>query len=173
MSHVAHILLVEAETAEEARDKVWSRLMGETNEPEWSDWHNVSAGDKSFAGRWEGHFFGKENEQDVLCYADNPTLAEEVIIQQLGYRADRIAEYRAKLVEEGYDIMSATYDPYGDGFDMKPWYVKKIAQILNDDWTPDTYVFDLENYNASLGDFAKRVIDSPEKQFMIVVDFHF
>lgn len=173
MSHVAHIILVEAETLEDARDAVYSRLMGETNEPEWSDWHNVSAGSESFAGRWKGHFFGEENELDVLRYSDNPTLAEEIVIQQLGYRSDARKQYSNKIVEAGYDIMTADYDPYGDGFDMKPWYVKKIAQILNDDWTPDSFVFDLETYTASLGDFAKRVLGSPEKQFLICIDFHF
>lgn len=173
MSHVAHIILVEAETAEEAQDKVSSRF-NEDHSVDWSDWHNASYGSSgSYAGRWKGAFFGEDNELDVLCYADNATLAEEVIIQQIGYRKDRLAEYRAQILKEGYDVMTAEYDPYGDAFDMKPWYVRKVAQILNDDWSPDSYVFDLETYTTSLSDFAKRVIDNPEKQFLIVVDFHF
>lgn len=171
--HVGHILLVEAESVEEARDNVYSRLMGETNEPEWSDWHNVSAGSESFAGRWKGHYFGEANELDVLCYADNATLAEEVILGQIAQRKKELEDYRQRILDEGYDIMSVEYDPYGEAYDMKPYYVKKVAEILNDNWTPDSYVVDLENYTAGLSGFAKRVIEAPEKQFLVVVDFHF
>jgi hypothetical protein len=46
-------------------------------------------------------------------------------------------------------------------------------QTLQDDWTSDSGVFDLQEGTASLTYFKERLTARPEKQFLVPVDFHF
>jgi len=56
---------------------------------------------------------------------------------------------------------------------MDLWATKKLAQLLDDQWTPDSGVYDLENWTGNLRNFTERVAKNPEQQFLIPVDFHF
>lgn len=171
--HTCQIMLVEADTVEEAFDIVESQL---NDAPEWSDWHNAQGGhSQNFAGRWEGQVFNTKpeaEEQDVanfLQYSKDPALAEQVISEHLGYRLADISNYKAQAI----DPSTATYNPYSKDLGMDIWYTKKLAQLLNDEWTCDSGLYDLHNHTASLAYFIERVKALPEKQWLIPVDFHF
>lgn len=176
--HVGQIILIEATSPEEAFGLVASNLSD--GEPRWSDWHNAdNASTMNFAGRWTGEFFGKTDENgevidsdtapNHLCYSDDPALAESVITRALENRMDDIRQYQAKAI----DLASYKYDPYATRFNMDLWATKKLAQILDDEWTPDSGVYDLFSWSASLLDFTKRVATNPTQQYLIPVDFHF
>jgi hypothetical protein len=179
--HVVQIMLVEADSALDALDTVSSHLS--ENEPTWSDWHNAF-GQGSFAGRWKGHYFGADNTLDVLCYGDDAALAEKAISEALGYRTTEIANLRKLISEKGVDIMNVEYDPYAsfpnNPIEGKPhleksmaiYYNYKLSQLLNDNWTGDTAIFDLTNWDANLAGFRERVAKNPENQYLVVVDFH-
>jgi hypothetical protein len=170
--HTCHILLVEADNAEEALTYVRSQLSGEMPYPTWSDWHEVG-------GRWSGMFDGWDDTKDVLGYTDNPTLAEDIIKNFADYRLAEIKRYKEQLDEEGFslDKVIAEYDindnkaNFANG--MKLWRMQKIMQTLQDDWTSDSGVFDLQEGTASLTYFKERLTARPEKQFLVPVDFHF
>lgn len=176
--HVAQIILIEATSPEEAFSLVASKLSD--HEPLWSDWHNAdNPRTMNFAGRWTGEFFGKvdengevidrENVPNFLCYSDDPALAETTITNALENRMNNIREYKAKAI----DLASYDYDPYTTKFDMELWATKKLAQILNDEWSCDSGIYDLEDWTASLVGFTKRVATNPTQQYLIPVDFHF
>jgi hypothetical protein len=175
--HVCQIMLVEAESPEQAFHDTWSLLS--EGEPRWSDWHNVEAGSMNFAGRWSGCVFGEvdeagqfidpENNPNHLRYSDDPALAEEVLTRYLEQRMAEIRNYKAKAL----DLTSYKYDPYASGFNMDLWATKKLAQMLDDEWTPDSAIYDLMNWTANLRYFTERVAKNPENQFLIPVDFHF
>lgn len=167
--HVAQIMLVQAEDVEDAMDAVRARL--EEN-PSWSDWHNANYGD-TFAGRWEGHFFGEENTNDTLRYSDDPALAENVIFDKLSARKLEMDELRQRVIKSGYDPLTADYDPEVGKWNMDAFALQRLIGLLEDDWNSDSAIYDLEDWTASLGSFRKRVADAPEKQFLVVVDFHF
>ena len=171
--HVCQIMLVEAGTVEDAFDLVESAL---SEAPDWSDWHNAQNGSsKNFAGRWEGQVFHTlpedktEEAPNYLRYSDDPALAERVITEYLDYRLNDIRAYQAKAI----DLSTASYDPYKEDTGMDVWYTKKLAQLLNDEWTCDSGLFDLSFYSANLATFIERVKRSPETQWLIPVDFHF
>jgi hypothetical protein len=165
-------MLVEADTAEDAFDLVEGIL---SEAPEWSDWHEASGShSKDFAGRWSNSVFITHKDEEAksenyLCYATDPALAEVVIERFLQNRLDDIRSYKAKAI----DLSSAPYDPYAKDTGMDIWYSKKLAQLLNDEWTPDSGLYDLTTYTASLAYFIERVKNAPEKQWLIPVDFHF
>jgi hypothetical protein len=173
--HTCHIMLVEAKTVEEAFDIVETHL--NDSEPRWSDWHNANnAHTLNFAGRWEGEVFNTnptneygEEVNNYLQYSADPALAERVITEYLELRLNDIRSYQSKAV----DLTTFAYDPYSTKFDMDLWATKKLAQLLDDEWTCDTAIYDLENWTANLRSFVERVKTNPEKQWLIPVDFHF
>ena len=83
--HTCHLLLIEAEDAEDAKAKVQSAIEPEDGSyPTWSDWHGGF--DEGLAGRWSGLFEGWEENRDVLQYTENKVLADDIIKQFLDYR---------------------------------------------------------------------------------------
>jgi hypothetical protein len=72
-------MLVEADTALEAFEKIYEKLSGES-QPNWSDWHNVGNPESlNYAGRWTNHVFkldgaiedGTELSPNYLQYSDD------------------------------------------------------------------------------------------------------
>lgn len=165
MSHTGQILLVVADTEEEALDAVRSAITyNDVPNPDWSDWHEIG-------GRWDGQLEGK----NVMQYHGNEAKAEEFIAGRLAERRQEM-EY---LLEKSKDITLEDahdqYDPEVENFkySMNVYYHEKLAKVLQDDWTTDSYVYDLEVYTANLKYFRERLEKEPEKQFLVVVDFHF
>lgn len=174
MSHVCQIILVQANDVDDAFSLVEDAL-AERGYPLWSDWHNATnASERDFAGRWSGVVFADEADPDTkapnyLQYSDDPDLAEKTISNWLEARIQSIREYKAKML----DLTTAKYEPYIDSLNMPAWYALKVAELLNDNWTADSGVYDLTYGTANLYQFIQRVKTVPEKQFLIPVDFHY
>ena len=166
--HVGQLLLVEAESHGEARDKVESVIThSEVPTPSWSDWHEIG-------GRWSD-VFGKGKY--ILRYTENQKIAEERIQEWL---ASRKAEMNRMLEEvKSFDLAAyaASYDPEAphkyDDSSMKLYYLNKITDILNETWTSDSGIYDLETWTPNLKYFRERLAIAPEMQYLVVVDFHF
>ena len=158
--HVGHIILVEAENEQEARNSVEHHL--ENGYFGWSDWSQLG-------GRYHD-FFGFEG--DILNYDDNPTLAEQAIAQANSYRAERLSHYIGRIKEEGIDINTLGLPQnFEDSFKMYP--LLKAAEIATGHSSENSYLWDLEYGSSEETDFRKRVAEKPEHQFLVVVDFHF
>ena len=207
--HTIQILLIEADTPLEAFEKVAEKLSEGT--PSWSDWHEAGSNPSSlnFAGRWSGGIFltteqiakeanGEELSEvelgknpNHLCFADNPTLAEEVIMSHLGYRKKSMLSDLEGITKHSpspsgwagvvdLERLVKDYSPTR-GFDptyfkdggMRIYYISSLIDLLKNKWTPDSSVYDLEGYTADLSSFFQRVEKNPEKQFLIPVDFHY
>lgn len=181
MSHTLQYLLVEADSHEEARDIVAGKL---EDSPEWSDWHNATYANDSFAGDWEFNAFtyfstGKGDKEptgvqsDTLSYAENPELAEKAISVAVQVRLEEIARFRDNILTNDYDIVVAQHDPYeNQSFSLNNYYYEKLAKLLDNDWNSNSAIFDLEEWTASLYKFAERAKTKPERQFIVAVDFH-
>lgn len=162
--HTGHILLVEAESDEEALDKVRSAIeYAEQPTPSWSDWHEIG-------GRWSD-YFGKYGH--VMCYDEDAEFAEEQIQDMLQSRVSSMLSAWEQV--KNFDISDAIagYLPDAGGVDMNSYYLKKVAQVLGNEWTPDSHVYDLEVWDADLKYFRERLAIAPEMQYLVVVDFHF
>lgn len=189
--HTIQLILVEADTAQDAFSYIEGELEN-SNTPSWSDWHNASnASEMNFAGRWSGGVFltaEQKAEQEAgtldtstipnhLCYADDPELADEVISQFLGWRRQAMRE-AVPVGLPDLDELIANYDPSADvtyrsgGFAMELWKLHKLTELLNDDWTYESAIYDLSSWTANLAYFHARCAKNPEKQFLIPVDFH-
>ena len=162
--HTGHILLVEAESHEEALDKVRSAIEYADNPtPSWSDWHEIG-------GRWSD-YLGKYGY--VMCYDKDEHLAEEKIHDMVQSRVSSMLGAWEQVKNFDIEAAIASYLPDKGGFDMNPYYLKKIAETLNNEWTPDSHVYDLESWTSDLKYFRERLAIAPEMQYLVVVDFHF
>lgn len=174
--HVCQILLVEADSAESAFSDVQSAIQySDYQYPSWSDWNNVGDEPTNFSGRWTGEVFTELKDPktgevpNILCYSDDPALADKVISTWLEGRFSSIKEYQPKAV----DLATQKYDPYTMGFSMDLYYTVKLAEILNDTWTSDSGVYDLSAHTPNLYAFTQRVKTNPTQQYLVPVDFHF
>lgn len=187
-------MLVEADDAEQAFRIIADKLNGDESQPDWSDWSEVSdPSTMNFAGRWSGEIFmtpeqlkARSEKQDVdvsenpnyLRFSDDPNLADEVIQRFISYRMNEIESIKKtiSLLPTAIDLMTFDYNPIKDAdyadAGMTLYYTKKLVALYSNDWTSDTAIYDLENWDANLIYFFQRVAKNPERQFLIPVDFH-
>jgi hypothetical protein len=171
-------MLVIADTHEQAKAIVFDKFSD--GEPKWSDWNEVQSNTAtSFAGRWiSENVLGEKSNEDTLRYSDDPETAEKAIAIYLKHRYTDIDNYRQKLYSEGkQDILfSHNYDHENEWSapdSMPLYYAKKLAELLNGEWVSDSAIYDLETWDTNLLEFRKRIDADPEKQFLVLVDFHF
>lgn len=184
--HTVHIILVEADSAEEAFESVAIRL---EDSPLWSDWHNATIGTDNFAGRWSGGVFLTSEElrladedpsrtfsaPNILCYADDPELAEDTLARFSAMKKQEMRE----SIPTGMPDLNTFIDNYNDyseesiRYEMDIWKLKRLTQLLMNEWTPDSAIYDLESGYSSLHYFGQRVKENPHKQYLVPVDFHF
>jgi hypothetical protein len=189
--HTIQIMLVTADSEQEAYERVQFYITEHIN-PEWSDWHNA-AGMPPFAGRWTGGVFLTEAQikelsekemtddeasftgvPDILCYADNPELAEYTLAR---FASDVKQEMR-ECMPVGIDLNTlvteySSYSSIKTPSSMEFWQLKRVIDMLSGEWTPDSRFFDLETGYPTLAHFSERCEKEPQKQYLVPVDFHY
>jgi hypothetical protein len=159
MARVIQLMLVEAETAEDAANHVSGLLDNETPTPHWSDYHDLV-----------DEFDGKS----AVAYSE--TVGQMKFKEFLGYREEELKRLYDRV--KNFDLANAVdrYDPFRSGGytdnDFRTYEVRKIASILEDSWTMDTGIYDLETWSANLKAFRERCELAPEMQFLVAVSFH-
>ena len=188
--HTIQIMLVTADSEQEAYERVQFQITEHIN-PEWSDWHNA-AGMTPFAGRWTGGVFLTEAQMkklaekevegtepsfsapDILCYADDPELAEYTLAR---FASDVKQEMRECMpVGIDLDTLVSEYSSYSaikTPSSMEFWQLKRVIDMLSGEWTPDSRFFDLETGYPTLAHFSERCEKEPQKQYLVPVDFHY
>lgn len=165
--HTVHLVLVEADSHQEAIKKVDSAL--EERNPEWSDWSEIG-------GRWTG-MFGEDEPTNAINYANDPEAFMKWVNKFLEYRKEHMKEALSAFEEGGKNISDLidSYDPKSVDFDdsMKGYYLRKIGGLLADYWQSDSALWDMEAGTAGIAYLIERIEKEPRKQFGVIVDFHF
>jgi len=190
--HTIQLILIEADTAQDAFSTIASEL---TDAPNWSDWHEANYQNESnlnFAGRWSGGVFLTDEQKaqqeagtldtstipNHLCYADDPELADSVVSMFLGWRKSAIQEGLPKdllAFSNSLEVSVANYAPDKDTdfkFSMELWGLRKLITLLDNDWHYESSVYDLTLGTGNLKHFYERCAKNPQKQFIVPVDFH-
>lgn len=159
--HIPHMLLVEAESHEDAVSMATMWVNQEDYNPcDWSDWSEVG-------GRWEGMFDGK----DTVCYAEN-------------------AELFDKHLQEFQETMQATKERYlsdvadltiseiilmheNDKYGLDLYRATRALEMAYGKYNHDQQIYDTVEYTTNLEAFRKRCADNPSQQYAVVWDFHF
>ena len=189
--HTIQIMLVEADSPEDAFREV-EMLLENSESPSWSDWHNASDPESlDFSGRWsnaifltpkqevliEQDLFDKSEIPNFLCYADDPELADQIVDRFITYRKQAMREnVPAYGSEIDLGVLIDNYDPSAPfsvgGVGMDLWRLSKLFELLNNEWTYETAIYDLASGTASLDFYHERCKTQPQKQYLIPVDFH-
>ena len=162
MARVIQLMLVEAETAEDAANTVSGLLNGDgASVPSWSDYHDLV----------------DEFGDGVSAIAYSEVMGKQKFKEFLGYREAELRSLFERV--KNFDLAGAVdrYDAFRSGGytddDFRTYEVRKIASILEDSWTMDTGVYDLETWTANLKGFRERCELAPEMQFLVAVSFHY
>ena len=186
--HTLHYIAVEADSKQQAFDKVVVSLL--PNEDgyrlaDWSDWHVVGG------GRWstnankksENNLMGGYNDDptDVLGFSEDKEKFQEALTYVGKFKSQAmnraIKEFKPdKFISDMVDYASEGGRSKYEGDTMMSAYtMKEAATMLMGGWTPDSGLYDLEEHIAELT-YLKERLDKPEQsalQYLVPVDFHF
>jgi len=175
--HTGIVLAIEADSKEEAVQKI--EFFNEHN-ASWSDWNE-------HGGRWD-----EELPDSVLCYSDNPTLFIETVRKFQKFTTDSKERYLNELgdvtvkelvTSEEYlpfhkkteKIKEMTYEEREEYLDksLAVFRAKKILQLHDGEFGCDQHFYDAEAYGVNDEYLLKRIEENPNRQFIVVWDYHY
>lgn len=168
--HTGQIILIEMEDKEDDPQVIVESFLEnhmESGGGTWFDFFGEGAFGEGLAGRWSGDVI----EGDVLCYADNPELAEKVISEFIEQRQSEIEYAKSVIADSNMGTLSHESDIEGRN-EQLGYSFYKMGKVLMNDWFSGSGVFDAQYYTADLSNFRERVQKNPENQYLVVVDFH-
>lgn len=174
--HTLHWWAVEAEDKDEAFNIVVERLINEDggNWVDWSDWHVVGG------GRWSESQY-EDSRDMIVSYTEQPELFKERLQLCKNNRIEEMNRYLKeiktdKFISDIVDYISNSGIPNdSQRFDLNSYYVRKAGDLLMDNYTSDSYFYDLVEYTAHMG-YVQERLDKSESgllQFLVPIDFHF
>ena len=184
--HTLHYIAVEADSKQQAFDKVVVSLL--PNEDgyrlaDWSDWHVVGGGRWSSNANKENNLMAGYNNDptDVLGFSEDKEKFQEALVSVGKWRSQAmnraIKEFNPdKFISHMVDYASegGRLEYNGDTI-MSAYAIKEAATMLMGGWTPDSGLYDLEE-NIAEATYIKERLDKPEqavRQYLVPVDFHF
>jgi hypothetical protein len=184
--HTLHYIAVEADSKQQAFDKVVVALS--PNEDgyrlaDWSDWHVVGGGRWSSNANKENNLMAGYNDDptDVLGFSEDKEKFQEALVNIGKWKAQvmnrAIKEFKPdKFISDMVDYASegGRLEYNGDTI-MNAYTIKEVAEMLMGGWTPDSGLYDLAEHVAE-ATYLKERLDKPEQakiQYLVPVDFHF
>ena len=184
--HTLHYIAVEADSKQQAFDKVVVSLS--PNEDgyrlaDWSDWHVVGGGRWSSNANKENNLMAGYNDDptDVLGFFEDKEKFQEALVSVGKFKSQ--AMNRAikdlkpdKFISDMVDYASeGGRSEYNGDTMMSAYIIKEAATMLMGGWTPDSGLYDLQE-NIAEATYLKERLDKPEQsalQYLVPVDFHF
>ena len=176
--HTLHWWAIGAEDKEQAFQEVKDSLIGEdgSNRIEWSDWHVVGG------GRWnsEGDPY-QDSDNTIVSYQEDPKKFKEILESCKTARKDEMNRCLSEIKTDKF--VSDIVDFISNGgvavdelrFSMNNYYIRSAIDLLQDDYTPNSFFYDLAEHSASL-QYVQERLDKPTPDlldFLVPVDFHF
>jgi hypothetical protein len=184
--HTLHYIAVEADSKQEAFDKVVVSLS--PNEDgyrlaDWSDWHVVGGGRWSSNANKENNLMAGYNDDptDVLGFSEDKEKFQEALVSVGKFKSQAmnraIKEFKPdKFISDMVDYASeGGRSEYNGDIMMAAYTMKETATMLMGGWTPDSGLYDLDE-NIAEATYLKERLDKPEqavRQYLVPVDFHF
>jgi len=172
--HTGIILVVEAEDADDAVAEVEN--FNEHN-AHWSDWN-------CHGGRW-----ADEVPNGVMSYADNPALFMGVVDRFKSYSTnelDRLIQdvgdisikelvtnpkYKFRRNEPVKDMTPEERDQYFNET-LAMYRAKQLLKLADGDFTERAHFYDVKEYTTQDNYLLERIKENPNKQFLVVWDYH-
>jgi hypothetical protein len=164
--HVVAAIAVEAQDADDAVGQV--ELFNEEY-ASWSDW-------SEHGGRWSDMVEGS-----VLRYADDPAKFREIVEKFRGFTEsdknrllDEVGELRVgELVSDPkYQFVATKVRSESLTDSLKLWRAIKVLELAQGTFGPDQHFFDAEAHVASTDQLDERLATNPDRQFLVIWDYH-
>ena len=171
--HSGILLAVEAE---DVADAIHSVENFNEHNAQWSDWN-------SHGGRWSEMI-----PDGVLRYSDNPEVFMQVFEQFKGWTKkefDRLVDdlgninIRELALDPKYEFGGfkgeyATDEEKRQALDnsLARYRAGKLMQLLNGEFSNDSHFYDIDNYTMKDDYLLERIKENPERQFIVVWDYH-
>lgn len=179
--HTAHLILVQAESHEDAAAKVWGYLNsdGEHFASDWSDWAIV--GDEGFGkSRWTLHDFLETpltlTNDYVVSYKSEREQFNALLSFFENLRQSKFDELKRSIEEISVDSLELPRTHVWSEAIQNVWKLARLADLASGIYTPDSAYYDLENQQVTLGGdaycFDASINAGETDWFGVVVDFH-
>jgi len=171
--HVLHHIAVEAVSSESA----FQLVKDFTRDVDWSDWCVVGG------GRWSSKPGSEDTPQDVISYVKNKhmftkalELSRESRKSQMKYYLDGICgENEATFMIDVLGYMKTGDTPLRTTTSSlwnRAYYFHRASSLLLGQYISDSFFYDLEENVTTFDYLLDRLINNPEKQYLVPVDFH-
>lgn len=188
--HTLHYIAVEADSKQQAFDKVVVSLSPREDGyrlADWSDWHVVGGGRWSSNANKENNLMAGYNDDptDVLGFSEDKEKFQEALVSVGKFKAHAMNRAIKEIYnEKNYDrfvsdmvdyVSNGGRSEYNGDTIMLAYTIKEAAEMLMGGWTPDSGLYDLEE-NIAEATYLKERLDKPEQaalQYLVPVDFHF
>lgn len=174
--HTGHLILVKAESHQDAIDGIWTNLNsdGEHFAASWSDWAMV--GDEGFGkSRFSLEEFGVPLQNNyVVSYADERESFETILQKFVDIRTGTFNRFKDELTGNDFSIDQLELNAgSGSATTQFAWTLSRLADLAWGAYTPDSAFYDLENHDTELTLFQKDIESGATDWFAVIVDFHF
>lgn len=171
--HIAHIMLIKADSHQDAIDRVRLYLQPDEGQSfaDWSDWCIVGEeGALSSRFSFRADYPDWDGASDYAVSSDDePDLFNKVLRDAYRRRSDAFLHFRQKLQESGKtSILDFGLD---EDFSTDAYTLWKFASLVSNDYYIDSYFYDLEHFTASPKSYNAAAEDSG--WYAVLVDFHF
>lgn len=171
--HTGIVLAVEADSELQAIEK--AKTFAEGDSANWSDWAEQG-------GRWDDALDGKS----VIRYSDNPEAFNNAVFNFIESTAREVDDYvdhlgadttlldlvaSIKFHNEKKDDVANNFKNIDDY--LKGYRAQRLFNLLHDQFTSDAHFYDTEEFTISRKYLDARIEKEPEKQYLVVWDFHF
>jgi hypothetical protein len=164
--HILHHIAVEATSSKSA----FQLVKDFAEDVDWSDWCVVGG------GRWSSKPGSEDTPQDVISYVKNKQrftkafeLSRESRKSQMKYYLDGICgENEAMFMIEVLKYMKTGDAPHS----IRAYYFNQASSLLCGRYISDSFFYDLQENVTSFDYLLDRLINNPEKQYLVPVDFH-
>jgi hypothetical protein len=183
--HTLHYIAVEADSKQEAFDKVVSELKPSEEGyrlASWSDWYVVGGGRFSSNANKENNPMAgySDDPTDVLGFAEDKDKFQEAITNVQKWKSHAMSKAIKEFNSDSFISDMKNYALKGGrsnsiNENRMAYTVKDTATMMLGGWIPNSGLYDLVEYIAETLYLQKR-LDKPEqavRQYLVPVDFHF
>lgn len=172
--HTLQYVAVEANDKEEATNRAHIQLEDSLNAGgTWYDWFVVGGGRFTSEAGEDSY---RDTSDHTLSYAGDTARFHEALKERKKIRKDSFIEDLEKVDKTILDKAIESYllnDELVFEYRMTAYRFKKVLDTVLGYWGPDSYYYDLENYDHDFDGIEDRIKTNPSKQFLVPIDFHF
>ena len=158
--HTYQLIAVSASNEEDALTIIDCVLHDEYSPFDWADWWSIG-------GRWSNQF------GEVISYETDPDAFTKALETAKKDRAQNVAESLERIYDLDGGISELRNFDGDTTTSMDLFFLDQAIAIVRGHGKCDSHFYDLEEKTESFRNIPIRIDEQPNKQYLVVVDFHY